>query len=343
MSQSNAHSSLSESARKIRLRSVIVISSLCVLLVMMFLLSLLIGSYPLSAAQLLPALQGELGEISQIVLLESRLPRIFIAILVGISFAVAGAIFQTLMRNPLASPDVIGFSAGAGTGALVSLMFHAGQWLIPAAILGGLITTVLVVILAWRSGLSTYRLILVGIGMNFILVSLLDLMLSRIDLNQAVEMSKWLAGTLNNTSWKDVYLLSFALVVLLPVSYWLQFALDRLSLGQDIATALGIRITPASLALITTGVVLTAFAVTVAGPLPFIAFVSGPIARRLLQQNDSALFTAALVGALVTLLADACARYLSTFVNVPTGVFTALIGAPYLLWLLIGQIRRGQL
>lgn len=335
--------SLAESARKIRLRTIIIISSLCALLAIIFLLSLLIGSYPLSASQILPALQGELGETSRLVLTESRLPRVLIAILVGICFAMAGAIFQTLMRNPLASPDVIGFSAGAGTGALVCLMFNASQWLIPSAILGGLITTTLVVALAWKSGISTYRLILVGIGMNFILVSLLDLMLSRIDLNQAVEMSKWLAGTLNNTSWNDVYLLFFALILLMPIAYWLQFTLDRLSLGKDLAIALGVRITPANLALITTAVMLTAFAVTVAGPLPFVAFVSGPIARSLLKNNDSVLFSAALVGALVTLLSDSCARYLGTIVNIPTGVFTAFIGAPYLLWLLIQQIRRGQL
>lgn len=341
---SHISTTLSRSSLAWKQRSIIVTSILVVLLVLMLAVSLMIGSYPLSADQLWAAATGELGNISQVVLVDYRLPRIVTALLVGVSFAIAGAIFQTLMRNPLASPDVVGFSAGAGVGALASLML-LGQatLLIPSAIAGGLITTFLVIMLAWRAGISTYRLILIGIGFNFVLTALLDLMLSRIDLDQAVEMSKWLAGTLNNASWYDVYVLAIGLSILLPIAFWLQFALNRLSLGQDLATALGIRITPFTLGLIATGVVLTALAVTVAGPLPFIAFVSGPIAKRLLKSSDSSLFTAALVGALVTLCADACARLLGAWINIPTGVFTAFIGAPYLIWLLIGQIRRGQL
>lgn len=320
-----------------------VIFALILLLSVVFALALITGSYPLSLVEIMPAANGDLGRISQLVIMEYRLPRILTAVLVGAFFAIAGAIFQTLMRNPLASPDVIGFSAGAGIGALVSLMFWANASMLPFAIMGGLTVTAMVIALAWQSGLSTYRLILVGIGMNFVLTALIDLMLSRIDLNQAVEMSKWLAGTLNNAHWRDVVMLSTGLVVMAPIVFWLRFSLDRLSLGQDIATALGIRITPASLALMIAAVVLTALAVTSVGPLPFVAFVAGPIARRLLGTGDSALLEAALVGALVTLLADTCARALSTFINIPTGVFTAFIGAPYLLWLLVGQIRRGQL
>lgn len=325
-------------------RSTLVVSALCMLLLLALIASLMIGTYPLRADQLWAAATGELDHISQAILVDYRLPRILTAVLVGISFAMAGAIFQTLMRNPLASPDVVGFSAGAGVGALTCLML-LGQatLLIPFAVVGGLVTTLLVIALAWRGGVSTYRLILIGIGFNFVLTALLDLMLSRIDLDQAVEMSKWLAGTLNNASWYDVNVLTIGLGVLLPIALWLQFALNRLALGQDLATALGIRITPYTLAMIITGVVLTALAVSVAGPLPFIAFVAGPIARRLLNSSDAALFTAALVGALVTLCADACARLLGAWINIPTGVFTAFIGAPYLLWLLVGQIRRGQL
>lgn len=324
-------------------RHTLVVTILIALLALLTIVSLLVGSYPLSLEQLSSVVMGTLDPVSEIVLMDYRLPRILTAILVGISFAIAGAIFQTLMRNPLASPDVIGFSAGAGVGALASLFFATGIPLIYAAIAGGLITALFVMLMSWQSGISAYRLILIGIGTNFVLTAVLDLMLSRIDLNQAVEMSKWLAGTLDNGSWSDVVHLLIGLLVLLPVSYWLQFSLDRLSLGQDIATALGIRITAASLALIATGVALTALAVTSAGPLPFIAFVSGPIAKRLVNSSDSVLFTAALVGALVTLTADILARYLGGWISIPTGVFTAFIGAPYLLWLLINQIRRGHL
>ncbi len=319
------------------------VTILFALLLLLFVLSLLLGSYPLSFEQLLPSAQGKLGEINQIILMQYRLPRILTALLVGVAFAISGAIFQTLMRNPLASPDIVGFSAGAGVGAIICLSIQAVAWLIPAAIAGGLTAALLVVLLAWQQGITTYRLVLVGIGINFILVALLDLLLSRIDLNQAVEMTKWLTGDLNGSTWQHVILLTAALIFLLPIAYALRFALDRLSLGQDIATALGIHINASTLALIITSVLFTAFAVTISGPLPFIAFVSGPIARGLLKNNTSALFIAALIGALITLLADMAARACAVYVNVPTGVFTAFIGAPYLLWLLIRQIRRGQL
>lgn len=335
--------SIQRIANTLAQRQIFVFSLLSALLLGLIVLALLLGSYPLSFSQLLPAAQGKLGEVSRLILMDYRLPRILTAILVGMAFAVAGAIFQTLMRNPLASPDVVGFSAGAGVGALVCLMLQINAWLVPAAITGGLISAFLVIALAWRGGISTYRLILVGIGMNFILGALVDLMLSRIDLNQAVEVAKWLTGNLNYSTWHDVSLLVGGLCVLLPIAYWLKFSLERLALGQDIAIALGVRINPANLALIVTSVLFAAFAVSVSGPLPFVAFAAGPIARSLLKNNNSVLFTAALVGASISLLADIGSRATAVYVNVPTGVFTAFIGAPYLLWLLIGQIRRGQL
>jgi iron complex transport system permease protein len=263
--------------------------------------------------------------------------------LVGACLGMAGAIFQTLLKNPLASPDIMGFTAGAGVGALSCVVLFSGSYLVLGAIAGGLITATLVLFLSWRSGLNTYRLVLVGIGFNFLLVAILDLILSRIDINQAMEMNKWLAGTLNATHWQHVKQLVIGLLLLLPLVFFLQFKLNLLAFDDDLATALGIEVNKVRLAIIIVGVLLTALAVTVAGPLPFIAFVSGPIARRLLKNSGAVLFTAGLVGALVTLLADTCARYLGLWVNMPTGVFTALIGAPYLLWLLASQIRRGQL
>jgi iron complex transport system permease protein len=319
------------------------IVSLIFLLVSLAIGSLLIGSFAMNLNQIVSAAQGELGSISQMILLDYRLPRTLAAMLVGACLGMAGAIFQTLLKNPLASPDIMGFTAGAGVGALSCVVLFSGSYLVLGAIAGGLITATLVLFLSWRSGLNTYRLVLVGIGFNFLLVAILDLILSRIDINQAMEMNKWLAGTLNATHWQHVKQLVIGLLLLLPLVFFLQFKLNLLAFDDDLATALGIEVNKVRLAIIIVGVLLTALAVTVAGPLPFIAFVSGPIARRLLKNSGAVLFTAGLVGALVTLLADTCARYLGLWVNMPTGVFTALIGAPYLLWLLASQIRRGQL
>jgi len=324
-------------------RTVSFVLALLVILLLLAMATLLIGSFPLELSQILQAAQGELGQASQMILVDYRLPRTLSALLVGACLGMAGAIFQTLMRNPLASPDLMGFSAGAGVGALSCVVLISSSYLVVGAIAGGLITAALVLLLSWKSGLSVYRLVLVGIGFNFVLVAILDLILSRIDINQAMEMNKWLAGTLNAIQWRHIEQLVMGMILLLPLAFWLQFKLNRLAFDDDLAMALGIEVNRTRLAIIIVGVLLTALAVTVAGPLPFIAFVSGPIARRLLRSSDAVLFTAALVGALVTLLADTCARYLGAWVNMPTGVFTALIGAPYLLWLLASQIRRGQI
>ncbi len=316
---------------------------LSLLVILMAGVTLLIGSYPLTPGQLLTAAQGKLDGVAEMVLIDYRLPRTLAAILVGGCLGMAGAIFQTLMRNPLASPDVIGFSAGASAGAMGFVLYVSHHYLFLGAIIGGLLTASLVLLMSWRNGLSTYRLVLVGIGFNFSLTAVLDLMLSRIDLNIAVEMNKWLAGTLNATTWEQVTHTAIGMLLLFPLAYWMQFSLDRLTLNDDLAIGLGIPVNKVRYLAIAIGVLLTALAVSMAGPIPFIAFVAGPIARSLLRNTDALLFTSALVGALIALIADAAARYLGNWVNMPTGVFTAIIGAPYLLWLLIGQIRRGQI
>lgn len=299
------------------------------------------GSFPLNADEILTALTGHSDPMHSFVVYDLRLPRILTALGAGTAFGIAGAMFQTMLRNPLASPDIIGFNAGASCGALIAMVAFGG-FILPGALIGGGIAALLVIALSWQDGLNPYRLILIGIGATLTFSAFADLLIARMDALSAADMAKWLIGTLNARSWSDVLRVTIGLGLLLPVIIWLNFVLTRLSLSDDTAAGLGLAVSPLRLMITATGVALVALAISVAGPLPFVAFVSGPIARRLVGHGTPALLAAGGVGALVTLLADTASR-LIPFVSLPTGVFTAIIGAPVLMWLLLVQARKGNL
>ncbi|MEO1110376.1 MAG: iron chelate uptake ABC transporter family permease subunit [Pseudomonadota bacterium] len=322
-------------------RAVAVGFGLSGLLALALLAAIMLGAYPMSSTQVLDSIRGQADAVARMIVIEHRLPRILTAIGAGAALGMAGAMFQTMLRNPLASPDVIGFTAGASCGALLAMILTGGM-VLAGALVGGLSAAALVTLLAWKDGLHPYRLILTGIGISLTLTAGADLLMTKLDALTAAEMAKWLVGSLNTRSWGDVTLIWLGLLVLTPVALWLQFPLRRLAMADDVATALGIALTPARLAIAVTAIALVALAISVSGPLPFVAFVSGPIARRLVKGGAPALLSAAMIGALVTLLADMAARSIP-MVQLPAGVFTAIIGAPVLMWLLLVQFRKGTL
>ena len=313
---------------------------LLALVLVIGLLSLSIGSYPLGIDQVVQGLVGQLGGIEQMIVRDHRLPRILVAIGAGAAFGMAGAMFQAMLRNPLASPDVIGFTAGANFGALLAVVL-TGSMVLFGALMGGLATAGLVTVLAWHHGLQIGRIILVGIGVSLTLAAAADVLMSMTDEQVAADMARWLTGSLNTRSYQDVSLIWGGLVLLLPVVGWLQFPLARMAMHDDIVIGLGLALSPLRLAITCTSVALVALAVSVAGPLPFVAFVAGPIARRLTGGGRPAVLTAACVGAIVTMAADLAARSVP-LIQLPAGVFTALVGAPVLLWLLAVQYRKGN-
>ena len=318
-------------------RVLTVTASLLVSLFAVLLVSVHLGAFPMSFAQITDALSGQTEGLQRMIVVDHRLPRILTAIGAGAAFGLAGAMFQTMLRNPLASPDVIGFSAGASCGALLAMILTGGFVLL-GALAGGIVTAIAVMALAWKNGLHPYRLILVGIGASLTLAAVADVLMSRLDILTAAEMAKWLVGTLNARNWEDVRLIWVGLALVMPLAMWLQFPLSRMSMADDIAMGLGVALTPMRLLISAIAVALIALAVSVTGPLPFVAFVSGPIARRLVRGGKPALLQAAVVGAMVTMLADMAARSVP-MVQLPAGVFTAIIGAPVLMWLLLIQFR----
>ena len=322
-------------------RLVVVNAALFVVLLAVAGSGLLGGTYPIGVTELMAALSGAADPVTQMVVMENRLPRLLTALGVGLAFGMAGEMVQTLLRNPLASPDVIGFSAGAGLGAVIIVALTGATGLVlPGALAGGALTAALLLALVWNKGMNPGAIVLVGIGLTVTLGVVTDLMMVRLDANNVGELVKWIMGSLSARSWGDTGLVWAGLAVVAPLAAWHQFALARLTMADDVTATLGQSLVQGRVITIVLAVVLVGFGVAAAGPLPFVAFVAGPIAHGLSRAPRPTLLTAALVGALVTLLADHMAQALPGFFVLPAGIFTALIGAPVLIWVLIVQSRR---
>jgi iron complex transport system permease protein len=326
--------------RRARLRRTV--AALSAAVVVLFLVDVLLGSYTVTMVDLVRILGGADLPGATFIVLENKLPRAVVGLLVGVSFGISGALFQTLLRNPLASPDVIGVTAGASTAAVVAIVVgvtgRAVSWW---AIGGACAVAALVHLVARRGALSGQRLVLAGVGVAAMLQAVTSYLLTRSDLRTAAEVLIWLNGSLNNSTWDRVLHLLVALLVLVPATVCLARGLRVLELGPPAAAALGVPVDRTRLALLFTAVVLSAVATAAAGPVAFVAFLSGPIARRLLRGTTS-LVAAGLVGAVVVLSAEFVATNLVAGVSLPVGVVTGALGAPFLLYLLATAHRVGR-
>lgn len=318
----------------------------CVLLafslVFVSLFSLRSGAVTLEFSQVLSALWGDAAKSITMVVTEWRLPRVLMALLVGAALGVSGAIFQSLMRNPLGSPDVMGFNTGAWSGVLVAMVLY-GQHLTAialAAMAGGILTSLIVWLLAWRDGIDTFRLIIIGIGVRAMLMAFNTWLLLRASLETAVSAGLWYAGSLNGLTWAKTWPSAPILLLMLFFAALLVRRLRLLEMGDDSACALGVRVEASRLLLMLVAVVLTAGATALAGPISFIALVAPHIARRISGTTRWGLTQAALCGALMLALADYCAQRLFLPYQLPVGVVTVSLGGLYLIVLLIQESRK---
>ncbi|GAA1093331.1 FecCD family ABC transporter permease [Nocardiopsis composta] len=271
-----------------------------------------------------------------------RLPRAVLAVAVGACFGLGGVTFQTMLRNPLASPDIIGISSGAGAAATFAIVALSlgGAAVSAFAITAGLAVAVLIYLLSFKDGIAGTRLILVGIGVAAMLDSVTAHLLDRAAEWDLQEAMRWLTGSLNGAAWGDVLPVLAALLVAAPVLLHRSGELSLLRLGDDTASALGVRVDRTRFAAIVAAVGLIAFATAAAGPVAFVAFLSGPIAARIVGRDGSLFVPAALVGALLVLAADLCAQFLFE-ARYPVGVVTGVLGAPYLVYLIVRTNRAG--
>ncbi|TFD65657.1 FecCD family ABC transporter permease [Cryobacterium ruanii] len=274
--------------------------------------SLAVGAYSLSVPDLLRTLTGQGTRSENFIVLSLRLPRLTLAVLVGVAFAISGALFQAVLRNPLASPDIIGVTGGASAAAVFGLLilgFGAVATSL-AAFAGAIVVACVIYLLAWRSGVVGYRFVLIGVGVAFMVQGLLGYLLSRADLNDANGALLWLVGSVSGARWQDISVVAVVLLVLLPVIRLLSGRLRALQLGDDLARSLGVGAEHTRLVLLVIAVALAATATAAVGPLAFVAFVAAPIARRVVGTGGLALLPAALVGALITTVADFTAQHL---------------------------------
>ncbi|BAK37986.1 iron-siderophore ABC transporter permease protein [Microlunatus phosphovorus NM-1] len=324
-------------------RTAIVIVGLLIFLTVMFGLAMIVGDFPITIKQVWLSLTGRGTRATDFIVYELRLPRAVTGLAVGVCFGLSGAIFQSMMRNPLASPDIIGITSGASAAAVIAiLMLHLNGFVVSAfAFVGALVTALLIYLLAWKQGVAGYRLVLVGIGIAAMLEAIIDYLMTRAQIWDAQAALLWLTGSLNGASADGMAPLLILMAVTVPLALWAGRALGGLQLGDDAATSVGVRVERSRLFLILIGVALAAIATAAAGPVAFVAFVSGPIARRLTNGTGIALVPAALVGAAVVISGDFAGQHLLP-VQLPVGILTAAVGAPYLLYLLVRSNRIGH-
>jgi iron complex transport system permease protein len=306
--------------------------------------SITVGDFPIPFVDVLSYLVGQGADDADFIIGTLRLPRGLTALLVGASFGLSGAIFQRIAHNPLASPDIIGINAGAAAAAVFTIVVLRGTSLevTVSALVGATVTATAIYLLAYRNGVTGYRLVLVGIGVTAMLGSVTSYLLTRAEIFDAQRATVWLTGSLNARSWDHVRPVAVALLVLVPCALGLARHLRLLELGDDAARGLGTRVELARGGLLLTGVALAAVSTASAGPVAFVALVAPQIARRLTGGRTLALVPAALCGALLLVAADLVARRLFAPTELPVGVFTAILGAPYLLYLLARANKIGS-
>lgn len=310
----------------------------------LFCWGLALGEYPVSLPDVIRALVGAGDPGTVTVVQDLRLPRALTGLLVGVTFGVSGAVFQTMTRNPLASPDMIGLTEGAGTAVVAAVVLGrtGGLGLSALGLLGALATALLVYALAWKGGATGYRIILVGIGVSWICTSATDFLVARGDRFQAQEAVGWLVGNLNGRTWEQVDTLALATALLLPFALGLGRWMRTLQLGDDVAAGLGTPVQAVRLALLLTGVGLVAFGTAAAGPVAFVALACPQIAQRVAGTSSPPPLVSGLTGAFAVLGADLLAREAVPGTELPVGIVTGALGAPVLLWLLIRANRAGS-
>ncbi|MFI0977519.1 FecCD family ABC transporter permease [Streptomyces sp. NPDC021093] len=328
---------------RLRPRTMLVCVALLVLTACVVVLSVGTGRVELSPLEVLRTFAGDGPPGAGFIVLGLRLPRALVAVLIGFASGMAGAVFQSLTRNPLGSPDIIGFGNGASAGALVAIIIlNAGtaQTAI-GALLGGFATAAAVYLLAWRRGVHGYRLVLVGLGVSAVLGSATGFLYIRADIGKAAQAASWMFGSLNDRGWNEVLIAAAGLVVCVPVVLVHGRRLTMLEMGDDTAGALGVPPERSRLILLCAGTGLTAMAVAAAGPIPFLAMASPQLARRITRAPGPNVLPSAWTGALLVTTADLVTQRVTGSALMPVGVVTGVGGGLFLAWLLLRE-RKAQ-
>ncbi|GAA3900444.1 FecCD family ABC transporter permease [Streptomyces lannensis] len=303
------------------------------------------GDFPIPAGDVLRTLAGDGKPGQEFIITELRLPRVLVGLLVGASLGLGGALFQSVSRNPLGSPDVLGLGQGSTAGALVMIVLFSGSaaQVAAGALVGGLVTGLAIYLLAWKRGVHGYRLVLVGIGVSAIVTAVNGYLLTKADIVDAARAVVWMTGSLNGRDWDQVWPLLALVCVLVPLVLGNARGLRTMEMGDDVSYALGVRVERVRLLLMVSAVLLTAGATAAAGPVGFVALTAPQLARRLTRSPGPNLVPSMVMGAALLIVADWASQRVFGADQLPVGVVTGVLGGVYLLGLLVTKRRAGRI
>ncbi|CAM5594496.1 FecCD family ABC transporter permease [Streptomyces xanthochromogenes] len=314
---------------------------------LVFCVSIAVGDFPIGLPKVIASLVGGGEQVDRFVIMDLRMPRALAGLVVGVALGVSGALTQSIARNPLASPDILGITGGAGAVAVFLVTVSGGAatavtgsvGLSGAALAGGLLTGLLVYFLAWRRGVDGFRLILIGISVSAVAQAITTWLLVTADIKDVARAQAWLVGSLDNRSWDEVGVALWGTLAVLAVVACVAFQFKPLHFGDDVAAGLGVRYSLVRAVLLLCAVLLAGFAVSAAGPVPFVAMVAPQVAMRLTRHPTPPVVASGAVGALLLIGSDLIART-ALPVTLPVGVVTAAVGGPFLIYLLVRANRR---
>lgn len=309
---------------------------------LVFCFSISVGDFPIGLSRVIATLLGRGEQVDEFVVMDLRMPRAMAGLIVGIALGMSGAITQSIARNPLASPDILGITSGASAVAVFSVTVTGGTaaavvssvGLSAASLAGGLGTGLLVYFLAWRRGIDGVRLILIGISVSAVMEAITTWLLVSADIRDVARAQAWLVGSLDDRSWDEVRIAFWCTLALMVVVAAVAFQFKPMHLGDEVAAGLGVRYSAVRAVLLLCAVLLAAVAVSAAGPVPFVALVAPQVAMRLAKCPTPPMVASGLVGALLLIGADLVARS-ALPISLPVGVVTAAIGGPFLVYLLV--------
>ncbi|MGW3346061.1 FecCD family ABC transporter permease [Nonomuraea rubra] len=317
---------------------------------LVFCLSIGVGDFPIGLPQVIATIFGRGERVDEFVIMDLRMPRALAGLVVGVALGLSGAITQSIARNPLASPDVLGITSGASAVSVFLVTVSGGAaaaitgtvGLSGAALAGGLGTGLLVYLMAWRRGIEGLRLILIGISVSAVMEAITTWLLVTADIRDVARAQAWLIGSLDERSWGEVLVALWCTLALLAVVAYLAFPLRPMHFGDQVAASLGVRYSVVRAVLLLCAVLLAGVAVSAAGPVPFVALVAPQVAMRLARHATPPLLASGLAGALLLIGADLVART-ALPVSLPVGVVTAAIGGPFLVYVLVrANLRRDR-
>ncbi|MFF3780781.1 FecCD family ABC transporter permease [Streptomyces sp. NPDC001933] len=309
---------------------------------LVFCLSIGVGDFPIGLPRVIATILGRGEQVDEFVIMDLRMPRALAGLVVGFALGMSGAITQSVARNPLASPDILGITGGAGAVAVFLVTVSGGAaaavtgsvGLPAAALAGGLGTGLLVYFLAWRRGIDGFRLILIGISVSAVMEAITTWLLVSADIRDVARAQSWLVGSLDGRSWDEVRVAFWCTLVLVVVVAAVAFQFRPMHLGDEVAAGLGVRYSRVRAVLLLCAVLLAALAVSAAGPVPFVALVAPQVAMRLARFPTPPMVASGLVGAVLLIGSDLVART-ALPITLPVGVVTAAIGGPFLIYLLV--------